>query len=91
VSEETPPFVQFGPYHSFSIEDGQPLVPGEVTEISFSLIATSVVIKAGHQIRIAIGGHDAATFEPVALDSSPVVTFYRNEVYPSAILLPVYE
>jgi putative CocE/NonD family hydrolase len=91
VSEETPPFVQFGPYHSFSREDGQPLVPGEVTEISFSLIATSVVIKVGHQIRIAIGGHDAATFEPVALDSSPVVTFYRNEVYPSAILLPVYE
>ena len=91
VSEATPPFVQFGPYHSFSAVDGQLLTPGAVTEISFNLIPTSVVIKAGHQIRVAIAGHDASVFEPVAQDQAPIMTVYRNEIYPSGIILPALD
>ena len=91
TSEATPPFAQLGPYHSFSAADGRLLTPGEVTEISFNLIATSVVIKAGHQIRIAIAGHDASVFEPVAPEQAPVVTVHRNEIYPSSITLPILE
>lgn len=30
VSSETPPYRQFGPYHTFRAEDASPLVPGEV-------------------------------------------------------------
>ena len=91
VSAETPPFAQFGPYHSFSAADGQLLTPGKVTEISFSLIPTSVVIKAGHQIRIAIAGHDAATFEAIPQERELIITVFRNGVYPSSITLPIYD
>ena len=90
-SEATPPFVPFGPYHSFSAAAGRPLTPGEVTKISFSLIPTSVIIKAGHQIRVAIAGHDASSFAPIAQESKPVITVYRNELYSSAITLPILD
>lgn len=91
VSNNTPPFHQFGPYHSFSAADAQPLTPNTITEVSFSLIPTSVVIKAGHQIRIAIAGHDAASFEPVGQESNPIITLHRNQIHPSSITLPILE
>jgi putative CocE/NonD family hydrolase len=89
VSGETPPYELLIPYHTFKQADGQPLVPGEISEITFGLQPTSVLIRAGHRIRVAIAGHDADLFERYPATGDPVVTVERNSVYPSGIELPV--
>ncbi len=89
VSDETPPYELVVPYHTFKEADGEPLVPGEVTEITFGLHPTSVLIRAGHSIRVAIAGHDAELFERYPAVGGPVITVERNSVYASMIELPV--
>lgn len=89
ISDAEPPFVQLGPYHSYLEADAAPLVPGEVTEISFNLYATSVLIKEGHSIRIAIAGHDASVFARYPAEGTPVWTVERSSTYPSRVDLPI--
>jgi putative CocE/NonD family hydrolase len=79
----------FAPYRSMERADAQPMEPGQVTEISLRLFATSVRISQGHRIRIAIAGGDASTFARVPEQGNPVFTIYRNIPYPSFIDLPV--
>jgi uncharacterized protein len=89
ISEAEPPFVQLGPYHSYLKEDAAPLIPGEVTEISFNLFATSVLINKDHSIRIAIAGHDASVFARYPSKGTPIWTVERNNAYPSHVDLPI--
>ena len=89
VSEAVPPFVTMGPYHSYAQADGRPMVAGELEEITFALLPTSVLFRAGHRIRIAIGGADADTFARIPTDGSPVYTIERGADRASQITLPV--
>ncbi|MCP4728102.1 MAG: CocE/NonD family hydrolase [bacterium] len=89
VSGDPAPYVQLTPYHSFKEADGEQLVPGEITEVTFGLMPTSVLIRAGHRIRVAIAGHDANWFPRIPSTGDPVVTVERNMVYASKIELPV--
>jgi len=77
------------PYHSYRSEDAQPMVPGEVMELSFGLHPTSVLFREGHRIRIAIAGHDGSAFRRVPSEGTPELKVQRNSVYPSFIELPV--
>jgi putative CocE/NonD family hydrolase len=87
-SEAEPPYESSGPYHSFERADAAPLVPGEVAEIRFNLYATSVLIKQGHRMRIAVAGHDASMFARYPAEGTPMLTVQRNSVYPSHVELP---
>ena len=89
VSDETPPYDVLIPYHTFKEDDGEPMLPGAVTEITFGLLPTSVLIRAGHRIRVAIAGHDAGLFARIPETGDPVITMQRNSVYASGIDLPV--
>lgn len=89
VSNETPPYELPVPHHTFKQADGEPLVPGEVAEITFGLNPTSVLIREGHRIRIAIAGHDASVFARYPDTGDPVISVERNGVYGSKIELPV--
>lgn len=89
ISEETPPYTLFGPYHSYLRDDAQPLVPGEIAELSFDLFATSAQFEAGHRLRVAIAGHDAGIFERIPAQGTPTITLHRNPVEASFIELPV--
>lgn len=91
VSDAEPPYVQVGPYHSYNRTDGMPLAPGEIAEIRFNLYTTSVLIRQGHRIRIALAGHDAAFFARYPAEGIPVLAIQRNAPYPSHIDLPVRE
>jgi len=91
ISDGEPPYVPLGPYHSFLRADSSPLVPGEVTEISFNLYATSVLIEEGHSLRIAIAGADASVFERYPAEGTPVLTIHRNAVQASYVDLPMME
>ncbi len=87
--DETPLYNSYGVSHSLNREDASPLVPGEVTDISFNLYATSVLIEAGHSIRVAIAGHDASMFERYPAEGTPTLSIERNSIYASYIDLPV--
>jgi predicted acyl esterase len=77
------------PFRTYRRVDGQPLVPGEVTEIVFDLLPTSFVFRRGHAIRLAIAGVDAGHFE-MPLETSPLVYgVHRDRLHPSGIELPV--
>jgi predicted acyl esterase len=66
-----------------------PLVPGEVAEFNFNLYPTSVQIKEGHRLRVAVAGHDASVFDRYPAQGTPLLSVGRNSVYPSHIELPV--
>lgn len=83
------PYATLVPYHSFESGDAQPLVPGEVATLEFGLLPTSVLIRQGHRLRVAIAGHDAGLFARVPETGEPVITVRRDAAYPSMIELPV--
>ncbi len=74
VSTDVPPYKTVVPYHSFKRKDAAPLVPGEVTELTFGLLPTSVLIKKGHRIRVAIAGHDTDNFARIPSTGMPTIT-----------------
>ncbi|HYY56072.1 MAG TPA: CocE/NonD family hydrolase, partial [Pyrinomonadaceae bacterium] len=89
VSEERPPYWSGVPYHSFKRKESMPLVPGQVTELRFGLLPTSVLIRKGHRIRIAIAGHDKSVFARIPAEGTPVITLERNKNNASFVELPV--
>jgi putative CocE/NonD family hydrolase len=89
VAEERPPYWTVAPYHSFKRKDGRPLVPGQVTELRFALLPTSVLVRKGHRIRIAIAGHDRSVFARIPATRTPVITLERNKRHASFVELPV--
>jgi putative CocE/NonD family hydrolase len=89
VDPTTLPYVPLGPAHSFLRKDAEPLVPGKPATIRFSLFATSIVLKKGHRIRVAIAGADAGRFRRYPSDGTPTWTVYRELQRPSFIELPI--
>ncbi|HKO96643.1 MAG TPA: CocE/NonD family hydrolase [Pyrinomonadaceae bacterium] len=89
ISKDTPPYKQLTPYHSFKKQDTMPLVPGQISELRFGLQPTSVLIKKGHRLRIAIAGHDKGTFARIPAEGNPIITVARNKRNASWIELPV--
>ncbi len=83
------PYVSLGVYRAFSRNDVEPMVPGEIMELKLTLLPVSTVIRAGHSIRIALAGHDAAVETRVPEAGVPEWTVYRNTEYPSHVELPL--
>lgn len=77
------------PYHSFSQSDAAPMPVNEIEAITFKLWPTSVLIKKGHSIRIAIAGTDKDTFDRVPAEGTPVYKIYRSKANLSFIELPI--
>ncbi len=89
VSAGPPPYWQAGPYHSLKRADYMPMVPGEMTELSFALFPTSALIKLGHKIRISIAGADKDFYARVPENGDPVWDVSLGNSAPSFIDLPV--
>ena len=89
VLTDEPPYKMLTPYHSYNKEDSAPLIPGEITEVKFGLHVTSVLIKKGHRIKIAIAGADKDTFIRYPKEGRPTITISRNKEFPSYIELPI--
>jgi putative CocE/NonD family hydrolase len=77
------------PYHSFAAVDAAPLVPGEIAKLDFEMIPTSVLIRKGHRLRIAIAGADRDNFVRIPERGDPVISVYRGGDHASYIALPV--
>lgn len=89
VSQEKSAYRLQVPYHSFKEADALPVEPGEITEISFGLLPTSVLVRKGRHISLSIAGHDAGNFARIPAEGRPELTVQRNSLYPSHIDLPL--
>ena len=63
VDPKSLPYEPLGPAHSFLRKDAEPLIPGEAARIRFALYPTSVLLRKGHRIRVALAGADASVFQ----------------------------
>jgi uncharacterized protein len=88
VSTEHTPYWLSVPYHSFKRKDAMPLVPGKIAELKFALLPTSVLIRKGHRIRVAIAGHDKSVFARIPAEGTPTISVERNRGRASFIELP---
>jgi len=79
------------PFHSFLKADAQPLIPGEVAVFSFRLWPTSVLVRKGHRLRIALAGADADSFLRVPATGEPTFRIIRNGKGFSQLVLPTIE
>lgn len=89
LSNHTPPYWSGMPYRSFAREDGAPLPINTATTITFGLQPTSVLIRKGHQIRVAIGGADKYTFAPISATHPPQYKILYGGEQASFIQLPI--
>jgi len=83
------PYTQLGPQRSYLHADAAPLAPGKLIKVDLPLYSTSVKLKAGHRLRIAIAGQDSSTFARYPQDGEPVVTVVHSPARPSFLDLPV--
>ena len=88
VDPRSLPYQPLGPAHSFLRADAEPMKPGEVATIRFSLFPTSVLLHKGHRIRIALAGADAGLFQRYPAEGTPTWTVYREVGRASFVELP---
>jgi putative CocE/NonD family hydrolase len=88
ISADPGPYNLQVPYHSYLESDALPLTPGEVAELHFGLLPTSVLVRRGHRLRLGIAGHDHGTFIRIPSQGTPNLTFLRGPDYPSSIEFP---
>src|SRR5262245_2890216 len=89
ISTDPPPYTAPAPYHSFRKIDGMEMAPGDIAELKFGLLPTSVLVRKGHRLRIAIAGHDKSIFARIPASGTPTISVERNRRRPSRIDLPV--
>jgi putative CocE/NonD family hydrolase len=89
VDPKSLPYQPLGPAHSFLRKDVEPLTPGEAARIRFSLYTTSVLLRKGHRIRVALAGADASVFKRYPAEGTPTWMVYREAQRASFLELPV--
>jgi uncharacterized protein len=64
------------------------MAPGESTTIRFALYPTSVLLRKGHRIRLALAGADGDIFQRYPPQGTPTWTIYRDATRDSFLELP---
>ena len=83
------PYSSPGPSPGNSRHDAQPLVPGKPAELKIRMWPISVLLRKGHQIRVALAGADAGTFRRYPPVDDVTWTVYRQRGLGSYLELPV--
>jgi uncharacterized protein len=83
------PYVTLGVNRSFHRADALPVKPGEVMQVRVPLYATSMQIKAGHRLRVALAGAADGQFDRIPTTRSVTWTVYRDAKRPSGVELPM--
>jgi putative CocE/NonD family hydrolase len=91
LSQATPRYKTTYPYRTYSRSDAEPLVPGQPATLTFQLMATSVLVRANHRLRIAIAGADKGTFlrVPAMAQGDVTISVLRGGPDGSFMELPV--
>jgi putative CocE/NonD family hydrolase len=77
------------PASGSSRHNAQPLVPREPAELKICMWPTSILLRKGHQIRIALAGADAGTFRRYPPVADVTWTVYRQSGLGSYLELPL--
>lgn len=81
------------PWHPYTAESRQALVPGQATLVNIEVFPTSVLIKKGHSLRLAIGSSDFPHGLPPVTDLLDqllgTLRIYSDAAHPSSVVLPV--
>ncbi len=81
------------PWHPYTAAAAQPLVAGEPALASVEIFPTSVVIKQGHSLRIAVSTADFPHGLPPVTDLLDqllgVLTIHSDPAHPSSLVVPV--
>lgn len=88
VDPKSLPYKPLGPAHSCLRKDAEPMPPGDIQRVRFSLYLTSVVLRKGHRIRIALAGADSSVFRRYPADGTPTWKVYRETRHASFLELP---
>jgi putative CocE/NonD family hydrolase len=83
------PYNSPGSTSSNSRSDAQPLVPGEPAELKIGMWPTSILLRKGHQIRIALAGADAGTFRRYPPVGDATWAVFRQSALSSYVELPM--
>ena len=83
------PYNAPGSASSSSHLDAQPLVPGEPADLKIGMWPTSILLRKGHQIRIALAGADAGTFRRYPPVGDVTWTVFRQSALASYVELPM--
>ncbi len=86
-----PGYAPFGPYRTFTRASIRAMVPGKIERIPLAMLPTSVLVRAGTRIRLAIAGADKDTFARVPISGAPVLTVYRGAGHLSSFELPIVD
>lgn len=77
-----------GPLHTYTRADAREMIPGEPTELAFSMFPISTLFEAGHRIRIAIAGADRDTFRRIPAEGAVTMTVEHSRTSVSFVDLP---
>jgi putative CocE/NonD family hydrolase len=88
VDPATLPYAPLGPAHSFRRADAAPLVPGEAVTVRFALYPTSLLLRRGHRLRLALAGADAGLFQRYPATGAVTWTIHREPGRASFLEIP---
>jgi predicted acyl esterase len=77
------------PWHRAHQEDSAPLAPGRPAKVSFELMPTSWIFKAGHRIQVTVTGSD---YRERARDQGALartIRIHTDRASPSSVTLPL--
>jgi putative CocE/NonD family hydrolase len=83
------PYSSPGPASSSTRHNAQTLVPGRPTELKICMWPTSIVLRKGHQIRLALAGADDGNFRRYPPAGDATWTVYRQSGLASYVELPM--
>lgn len=90
VSDEKPPYRMLGPYRTYNKKEAAGLQPGHPSLLEIELLPTSIIVPAGHRIRISLAGADSGSFRRIPESgSTPRWQVFRSDKMPSRLRLPV--
>ncbi|MFT4526601.1 MAG: putative CocE/NonD family hydrolase [Bacteroidia bacterium] len=83
-------YIDCVPYHGYRSTDAQPMDTSKAELISFDLLPTSHLFKAGHKIQVRLAGADLDNFKNLYHEDASWQVFHGGETS-SRIVLPVAE
>lgn len=69
--------------------EAEPLLPGKPVELKITMWPTSVLLRKGHRVRLALAGADAGTFRRYPPVGDVTWTVYRQKALASYVELPM--
>jgi hypothetical protein len=89
VGPEKPSLPSLAPVSKCSRDTARALIPGEPTELRFWMWPTSVLLRKGHRIRLALAGADVDSFRRYPPAGDVTWTVYRQSGLASHVELPM--